>query len=206
MLVPASAVFATATKFGYTHTAATRGAPGAGALALLHNERIRPGESRPSSVVRSMQRIAKSIAPRFAKPLNERVAKLAARASSITASTEHAVDCIESVSSRPTRRGTWAPTFSLSRPTSRQVARRVPRREAAGRCRGKCGTIHRRRRRNSHSRRNGDRNLRVCAAAGACAVTTNALLLDGAVLRTPHRRRGSQHRSRAPICRLARQP
>ena len=63
------------------------GAPGAGKAALAHSERIRPGESRPSSVVRSMQRIAKSIAERFASFLIERLAKLAARLSSITAST-----------------------------------------------------------------------------------------------------------------------
>ena len=85
--VPRSAAFATATRFGYTQTAATRGAPGAGYAALAHSERTRPGESRPSSVVRSMQLIARSMAASLASFLIERFEKPDARASSITAST-----------------------------------------------------------------------------------------------------------------------
>src|SRR5579872_667147 len=69
------------------HTAATLRTPGAGAIALAHIERTRPGESRPSSVVRSMQATARSMPASFAAVLIERFANWPARVSSMTAST-----------------------------------------------------------------------------------------------------------------------
>ena len=71
---PAGAVLAegcaaTATRSGYTQTAATDGAvgsDGSGRSALAHNARTLPGVSWPSSVVRSIIRIARSSAKLFA--------------------------------------------------------------------------------------------------------------------------------------------
>src|SRR5689334_387735 len=90
-LLPRNASFATATRFGYTHTAATLGTfgqPGRGRSAFEHNERTRPSESLPSNVVRSVHRIASVMPSSFADVLIERFPSAAARASSITASTE----------------------------------------------------------------------------------------------------------------------
>jgi hypothetical protein len=58
-----------------------------GRTAFAHIDLTLPGESLPSRVVRSMERIARSIAARLASRLSDRFEKSAARASSMTAST-----------------------------------------------------------------------------------------------------------------------
>src|SRR3954453_10650871 len=88
--VPATARFATATRSGYTHTAATLGqlgSPGSGCTALALIARTFPGVSAPSSVVRSVIATIVSSAQRLASFLIERVARPAARASAPTWST-----------------------------------------------------------------------------------------------------------------------
>ena len=57
-------------------------------MALAHRAETLPGVSAPSSVVRSIIRIARSRAASFAPFLIERFASSPARASSATASTE----------------------------------------------------------------------------------------------------------------------
>ena len=87
----ASARRATGTRLGYTQTAATEGmlgSPGSGCTALVESARTLPGVSAPSSVVRSIIRIARSSAKSFDSRLIDRLASSAARASSATASTE----------------------------------------------------------------------------------------------------------------------
>src|SRR5688500_10211012 len=90
MSVSTSASTATGTISGYTHTAATGGTVGSkrsGRRALAHSDRTLPGVSLPSSVVRSQIRIRRSRAAAFVSFLIERVASIAARSSSPTAST-----------------------------------------------------------------------------------------------------------------------
>src|SRR5919107_1944372 len=77
---------------GYTHSAATLGidgSVGSGRRALPASARTLPGVSFPSSVVRSIIRIARSRAQSFASRLIERFASEAARSSTPTASTAH---------------------------------------------------------------------------------------------------------------------
>src|SRR5919107_4337712 len=72
------------------HTAATGGqvgSAGSGRSALADSARTLPGVSEPSSVVRSTIRMARSMAAALAVVLIERVASVAARASTPTLST-----------------------------------------------------------------------------------------------------------------------
>ena len=81
---------ATGTSCGYRQTAATDGidgSTGSGRTAFAHSATILPTVSVPSSVVRSMQRIARSSAQSLEDFLIERLASDAARSSSPTAST-----------------------------------------------------------------------------------------------------------------------
>ena len=64
------------------------GSLGSGRTAFEQSAATFPGVSEPSSVVRSMQRIASSSAKTFESFLIERLASEAARSSSETASTE----------------------------------------------------------------------------------------------------------------------
>ena len=109
------------TRFSYTQTAATEGmfaSPGSGRIAFEQSAATLPGVSEPSSVVRSMQRIASSSAKTFASFLIERFASDAERSSSATAS----IDPIRgsrgsSGSSNPTgSAGAWAMSVSVDRP------------------------------------------------------------------------------------------
>src|SRR5918996_2138455 len=82
---------ATGTSDGYTHTAATWDtvwSVGSGRTALADIWATFPGVSMPSSVVRSMHRMARSSAHSFDSRLMDRVASEAARSSRPTASTE----------------------------------------------------------------------------------------------------------------------
>src|SRR6202163_1330384 len=63
------------------------GSPGFGRIAFAHRAVTLPGVSEPSSVVRSMQRIARSSAQSLDAFLIERLASDAARSSAPTAST-----------------------------------------------------------------------------------------------------------------------
>src|SRR5690349_21402576 len=77
-------------RSGYTHAAATDGivgSPGLGRMALAHRAATFPGVSWPSSVVRSMQRMARSSAHSFDDFLIDRLASEAARSSAPTSST-----------------------------------------------------------------------------------------------------------------------
>src|SRR5215468_542944 len=85
--VPATPATATGTRSGYTHTAATGGAPRPGCRALAHIARTLPGVSCPSSVVRSITEIARSSACRLLSALIDRLASVAARARAPTSST-----------------------------------------------------------------------------------------------------------------------
>src|SRR5579875_1472843 len=85
--VPASAAAATGTRSGYTQTAATGGAPKPGRRALAASARTLPGVSCPSSVVRSIMEIARSIAARLLSALTDRLASASARARAPTSST-----------------------------------------------------------------------------------------------------------------------
>src|SRR5437870_3749798 len=79
-----------AMRNGYTQTAATDGmveSPGLGRMALAHIAATLPGVSAPSSVVRSMQRIARSRAHSLEDFLIDRLASEAARSSAPTSST-----------------------------------------------------------------------------------------------------------------------
>ena len=64
------------------------GSEGSGRIAFEQSAATLPGVSEPSSVVRSMQRIASSSAKTFEAFLIERFASDALRSSSATASTE----------------------------------------------------------------------------------------------------------------------
>src|SRR3954470_16624279 len=89
--VPSSRSCAVGTRVGYTQTAAPdgiAGSLGSGRIAFELSAATFPGVSAPSSVVRSVQRIASSSAQTFASFLIERLARLAARSSSATASIE----------------------------------------------------------------------------------------------------------------------
>ena len=88
--VPSSCSSATGTSCGYRQTAATGGiewSSGFGRTAFAQIATILPTVSLPSSVVRSIDRIARSSAQSFASRLIERFASEAARSSSPTAST-----------------------------------------------------------------------------------------------------------------------
>ncbi len=88
--VPLSCSAATGTSCGYRQTAATDGidgSTGSGRIAFEQSATILPTVSVPSSVVRSMQRIARSSAQSFEDFLIDRFARDAARSSSPTAST-----------------------------------------------------------------------------------------------------------------------
>src|SRR5215475_15005895 len=85
--VPATPATATGTRSGYTHTAATGGAPKPGCRALAHIARTLPGVSCPSSVVRSITEIARSSACRLLSALIDRLASVSARARAPTSST-----------------------------------------------------------------------------------------------------------------------
>src|SRR5690349_17704532 len=90
-LVSRSRSTATGTRFGYTHTAATDGiarSVGSGRTAFEQRAATLPGVSAPSSVVRSVQRIARSSANSFASRLIDRLASSPARPSTATWSTE----------------------------------------------------------------------------------------------------------------------
>src|SRR5207237_4154277 len=79
-----------AMRNGYTQTAATDGmveSPGLGRMALAHIAATLPGVSAPSSVVRSMQRTARSRAQSLEDFLIERLASEAALSSAPTSST-----------------------------------------------------------------------------------------------------------------------
>src|SRR6185437_14321022 len=76
------APLATATRSGYTQTAATggtAGSAGSGLTALVHNPRTLPGVSAPSRVVRSTIRTASSSAAILASFLMDLVASPATR-------------------------------------------------------------------------------------------------------------------------------
>ncbi len=88
--VPRSCSTAIGTSCGYRQTAPTDGmdaSVGSGRTAFAQIATILPGVSAPSSVVRSMHRIARSSARSFESFLIERVASAAARCSRPTAST-----------------------------------------------------------------------------------------------------------------------
>src|SRR5690348_14332770 len=88
--VPRRGSTQSAIRSGYTHTAATDGmpaSPGFGRIALAHSAATLPGVSWPSSVVRSMQRMARSSAQSLDDFLIERLAREAARSSAPTSST-----------------------------------------------------------------------------------------------------------------------
>src|SRR5439155_1073690 len=68
-------------------TLGTEASPGCGRTALEHMAATFPGVSAPSSVVRSMQRMARSRAHSFADFLIDRVARAEARSSTPTWST-----------------------------------------------------------------------------------------------------------------------
>src|SRR5688572_7792706 len=79
------------TRFGYTQIAATEGMSaslGSGRMPLELSAATFPGVSAPSSVVRSIMRIARSSANTFDSRLIERFERTSARSSSATASTE----------------------------------------------------------------------------------------------------------------------
>src|SRR5260370_10922625 len=81
---------ASATRAGYTQIAATEGivgSPGFGRIPFAHRAVTLPGVSEPSSVVRSMQRTARSSAQSFDAFLIDRLASDAARSSAPTSST-----------------------------------------------------------------------------------------------------------------------
>jgi hypothetical protein len=87
---PFNASTAVAIMFGYTHSAATdgiEGSVGSGRRAFPASARTLPGVSFPSSVVRSIIRMARSSAHSFASRLMLRLASDAARSSTPTAST-----------------------------------------------------------------------------------------------------------------------
>ena len=108
---PASFALATATRFGYTQTAATAGmllSAGSGRIAFAHNAATLPGVSAPSSVVRSIIRIARSSAASFDPFLIDRFARSAARASSATASTAPTRGSRRSSGSSRSRGRSWA--------------------------------------------------------------------------------------------------
>src|SRR5687768_14450321 len=89
---PLRASTAVGIMFGYTHRAATdgmEGSVGSGRRALPARARTLPAVSLPSSVVRSIIRIARSSAQSFASFLMLRFARLAARSSTPTPSTAH---------------------------------------------------------------------------------------------------------------------
>src|SRR6266540_5337023 len=107
------------------HTAATDGiewSVGSGRTAFAHMATILPGVSMPSSVVRSMQRMARSSAHSLDSRLIERLASDAARSSRPTAST--AVTCAISPAApggpnRARSRGLseiWAGAFAICAP------------------------------------------------------------------------------------------
>src|SRR3954452_14699377 len=91
------------------------GSDGSGRIALLLSAAALPGVSAPSSVVRSVVRIASSSAQAFASFLMLRLARLAARSSSATASTEPIRGSRGSSGrSKPVgSAGAWAMPFSL---------------------------------------------------------------------------------------------
>src|SRR5512132_3506453 len=81
---PARARLATATRLGYTHTAATggtSGSAGSGRRALEHSASTLPGVSAPSRVVRSIIDTARRRAATLDCFLMLRFARLAARSS-----------------------------------------------------------------------------------------------------------------------------
>src|SRR5581483_7236799 len=81
---------ASATRAGYTQIAATdgiEGSPGFGRMPFAQSAATFPGVSLPSSVVRSMQRMARSSAQSLDDFLIERFASDAARSSAPTWST-----------------------------------------------------------------------------------------------------------------------
>src|SRR5205823_5768285 len=89
--VPRVRSSAVATRFGYTQIAATDGmlaSDGSGRMPFDASAATFPGVSAPSSVVRSITRIARSSANTFESRFIERVASDAARSSSATASTD----------------------------------------------------------------------------------------------------------------------
>ena len=89
--MPSSRATAEGTRFGYTQTAATDGtvaSAGSGRTAFEQIAATFPGVSWPSSVVRSVIRIASSRAKSFDSRLIERRASDAARSSTATSSTE----------------------------------------------------------------------------------------------------------------------
>src|SRR5947209_10159241 len=89
-VVPRRCSTQSAMRSGYTHTAATDGtveSPGFGRTALAHMAVTLPGVSAPSSVVRSMQRTARSSAHSLDDFLIERFPSEAARSSAPTWST-----------------------------------------------------------------------------------------------------------------------
>src|SRR5207248_364401 len=89
-LLPRRCSTQSAIRSGYTQTAATGGmvgSPGLGRTALAHIAATLPGVSAPSSVVRSMQRTARSRAQSLEGFLIERLASEAALSSAPTSST-----------------------------------------------------------------------------------------------------------------------
>src|SRR6185295_17093391 len=119
-LEPRRASFASGMRAGYRHTAATDGidgSPGWGWIALAHSARILPGVSRPSRVVRSIIRIARSSAHSFEAFLIERRFRLSTRSSIPTWST--AVCRPRTLPRGPGRPPAHARTSSLAR--SREI-------------------------------------------------------------------------------------
>src|SRR6188508_2327194 len=113
--LPARASLASATRAGYTHTAATDGmvgSPGLGRMALAHMARTLPGVSFPSRVVRSIIRIARSSAHSFDAFLIDRFLSESTRASTPTWST---------VETRPSRLPSGSP-IERDRPSHARIS------------------------------------------------------------------------------------
>ena len=117
---PRKASLASGIRVGYRQIAATDGivgSPGIGWIALAHSARILPGVSRPSRVVRSIIRIARSSAQSFDAFLMERFFRLSTRASTPTWST--AVCRPRTLPIGPGRPPAHARTSSLARSRER---------------------------------------------------------------------------------------
>src|ERR671931_2372766 len=106
-------------------TEGTFGSDGSGRTAFDASAATFPGVSWPSSVVRSIIRIASSSAKIFASRLIERLASEAARSSSATASTDPILGSRgSSGSSKPGgRTGAWAIERVYLRPVCGKIAR-----------------------------------------------------------------------------------
>src|SRR6185503_1865787 len=207
-LEPRRASFASGIRLGYRQTAATDGidgSPGCGWMAFAHRARILPGVSRPSSVVRSIIRIARSRAHSFEAFLIERRFRLSTRSSTPTWST--AVWRPSTLPRGPGRPPAQARTSSLARS-----------REIVSGCRtamGVAGYIPSHDRPADHAAGAAAAEAAGGAAADAGPSPAGALRFDGAPLRADvgwregaraHRARGDRGRRRGVPDRGGRHP